>query len=468
MAPEQARGEGVDHRADLFSLGSVLYALCTGHPPFRATGNMATLKRVCDDTPRPIQQINPSVPEWLVALIDRLHAKDPANRFQSAKEVAELLAGYLAHLQGPSRAPLPAFTSARARTGSKQRRRLLTAAVVTLLLAAGALVAMPPLLKWIRSSETPPVNPGPELDLGATTITEVRRFDEGHTDHIVGLAFSPDGKRAASASVDRTIRIWEVESGKQLGILEGHTDTVVSIAFTKDGLRLFSASRDKTVRLWEVETGKDLRQFGERNEELRQVAVSPDGRFGLTAEYDQTIRLWDLDNGEQVRQFVGHTDRVYDVAFSHNGQWALSGSQDQTMRLWDVQTGQEVKRFDAHSALVHSVAFSSDDRRVASAGWDGTVRLWDVESRQQLQCYRVVEPRFNRVVFTPDGRRLLSIGHGGFLRIWDVGSDREVTQTGGHGGWAELALSRDGLFAITATADHRVRLLRLSAGEPRH
>src|SRR5207244_4069024 len=94
MTPEQARGEAVDHRADLFSLGSVLYALCTGQPPFRATGNMATLKSVCDDTPRPIREINPDVPDWLAAVIERLHAKDPAGRFRTAREVAEVLAGY--------------------------------------------------------------------------------------------------------------------------------------------------------------------------------------------------------------------------------------------------------------------------------------------------------------------------------------------------------------------------------------
>jgi serine/threonine-protein kinase len=99
MAPEQARGEAVDHRADLFSLGSVLYAMCTGRPPFRATTALAVLRRVSDDQPRPIKQINPDVPDWLIAVITKLHAKDPAARFQSAAEVAELLGQYLARVQ---------------------------------------------------------------------------------------------------------------------------------------------------------------------------------------------------------------------------------------------------------------------------------------------------------------------------------------------------------------------------------
>lgn len=102
MAPEQARGDALDARTDLFSLGSVLYAMCTGHSPFRARGNMAVLKRVCEESPTPIREFNPEIPEWVVSIIERLHAKDPADRFQSAAEVAELLGRHLAHVQHPS------------------------------------------------------------------------------------------------------------------------------------------------------------------------------------------------------------------------------------------------------------------------------------------------------------------------------------------------------------------------------
>jgi serine/threonine protein kinase/formylglycine-generating enzyme required for sulfatase activity/tetratricopeptide (TPR) repeat protein len=108
MSPEQAQGVSVDHRSDLFSLGSVLYAMCTGRPPFRATGSMAVLKRVCEDTPRPIREINPEIPDWLCDIIAKLHAKNPAERFQSATEVAELLRQHLAHLQQPTLVPAPA------------------------------------------------------------------------------------------------------------------------------------------------------------------------------------------------------------------------------------------------------------------------------------------------------------------------------------------------------------------------
>ena len=103
MSPEQARGEAVDARSDLFSLGSVLYAMCAGRPPFRAAGSMAILRRVCEEEPTPIREVNPDAPDWLAEVIAKLHAKDPAGRFQTAAEAAEALGGRLAELQRPRR-----------------------------------------------------------------------------------------------------------------------------------------------------------------------------------------------------------------------------------------------------------------------------------------------------------------------------------------------------------------------------
>src|SRR5205823_5802398 len=108
MSPEQAAGTPVDARSDLFSLGSVLYALCTGHPPFRAETPLAVLRRVCDDPVRAPREANPDVPDWLDAIVRKLLAKNPADRFQTADEVAELLGQLLAHLQQPNAVPMPA------------------------------------------------------------------------------------------------------------------------------------------------------------------------------------------------------------------------------------------------------------------------------------------------------------------------------------------------------------------------
>lgn len=107
MSPEQARGETVDHRSDLFSLGSVLYAMCTGRSPFRADNSMAVLNRISHDEPRQIREVNPDIPPWLQDIVDKLLAKDPSQRYQSADEVEEVLGDWLAHVQKPDSVPPP-------------------------------------------------------------------------------------------------------------------------------------------------------------------------------------------------------------------------------------------------------------------------------------------------------------------------------------------------------------------------
>ena len=146
MSPEQAQGESIDHRADLFSLGSVLYVMCSGRPPFRASTTLAVLKRVAEDEPRPIREIIPEVPEWLCAIIARLHAKDPAERYQTATEVAGVLEGYLRQLTagevGPHRwQPRSGGAEGRCRPGGVGAALAATLAVVAALAAAAAVGA---------------------------------------------------------------------------------------------------------------------------------------------------------------------------------------------------------------------------------------------------------------------------------------------------------------------------------------
>jgi len=138
MSPEQAQGHPVDARSDLFSLGSVLYAMCTGRSPFRAETTMASLRRVCDDTPRPVREVCPDIPDWLVSIIDRLLAKDPDDRFQTAAEVAELLSRHLAHLQDPLSTPLPGVMKpVRRQNGDSRRNRWMMAGVTLLAVLVG-------------------------------------------------------------------------------------------------------------------------------------------------------------------------------------------------------------------------------------------------------------------------------------------------------------------------------------------
>ena len=178
MAPEQANGEFVDHRIDLFSLGSVMYAMCTGQSPFRRETTMAVLRQICEGTPRPIREINPKIPKWLERIIARLHAKNPAERFQSAGEVAELLGRWLAHIEQPSLYPKPREPAGRWRafagfSGRAARLRWAAAAALLLMLAgitATEITGVSHLSRWFlgieeaRSTVSPPVAVIPNQD----------------------------------------------------------------------------------------------------------------------------------------------------------------------------------------------------------------------------------------------------------------------------------------------------------------
>jgi serine/threonine-protein kinase len=168
MAPEQARAEAVDHRADLFSLGSTLYAMCTGYPPFRADSAVAVLRRVSDDEPRPVREVNPAVPDWLAALIARLHAKDPGQRYQSAAEVALVLSRGLAHLQQPLAAPAP-VVSARPTARPRRRLRLALAGCLAAVLLAGGIFLF---------------KPGQQIDLAGRDVPQKERPAPKRADEI--------------------------------------------------------------------------------------------------------------------------------------------------------------------------------------------------------------------------------------------------------------------------------------------
>jgi hypothetical protein len=196
MAPEQARGEATDHRADLFSLGSTLYALCTGHPPFRAETPLAVLRRVADDEPRPVRQINPEVPEWLEAIIARLHAKDPAGRFASASELAELLSRCLAHVQEPLAVALPPeLVSPPDPVSPRRSRRRLWAVLGLAGLAAilgGYLAPWPKRAPEPRAAEHAPSPPRREV-LGTALMVGPARDEPDELEHAFAEAWSRTG-----------------------------------------------------------------------------------------------------------------------------------------------------------------------------------------------------------------------------------------------------------------------------------
>jgi Tol biopolymer transport system component len=198
---------------------------------------------------------------------------------------------------------------------------------------------------------------------------------EGHTHWVNSAAFSLDGKKVVTGSSDSTARIWDTESGKELKKLEGHTDWVNSVVFSLDGKKVVTGSGDKTARIWDTESGKELKKLEGHTGDVRSVAFSPDGKKVVTSGKDNTVRIWDTESGKELKKLEGHTNAVYSVVFSLDGKAVVTGSEDKTARIWDAESGRELKKLEGHTSSIQSVAFSPDSKTVVTGSGDSTVRI---------------------------------------------------------------------------------------------
>jgi serine/threonine protein kinase len=450
MAPEQARGEAVDARTDLFSLGGVLYAMATGRPPFEGGSPFLVLQRVTGETPRPLHELNAAVPDDFAEVVEQLLEKDPDDRIQSATEVAERLGHILNRLPAdpitaPPTAPVRRTSVTRARQPIPRSIRWPAMAAIAALSLLGVLflIELAGVTRLIRR--------GPPPDLSRNTLA-------GGAGPVWAVRFAPDGQTLAMGIDDGTVRLWDPITGGVKQTLTAHASPVWSLAYSADGRQMATGSDDGGLKLWDATAGTE-RMTIPHPTAVRAVAFLPDGKTVVTGTRNGKVRFWDTATGKETVTTTGHAGNVVAVAVNPDGRTVASASGDKTVKLWDAVTGQQRLTLPGNTGAVYAVAFAPDGKTVATGGWDRIVRLFDVATGELRSELKGHTQDVWGVAFSPDGRHLASASEDHTVKLWDVTTGTERATFTGHTGTVYAAtFSPDGKTLATGGRDGTVKL----------
>lgn len=290
-----------------------------------------------------------------------------------------------------------------------------------------------------------------------------------HGDWVSDLAIDPTGKMLISASFDRTIQLWDLQSGESLNVLSEHSSPVCAIALSRSQGWLVSGSWDRTIKIWDLDTQALLETLVDDSGvagSVRSLAVSPNGRLIASGWFDRTIVIWDVHITPKRRKVsvsacgsqLAHSGRVDAIAFDPTGKWLASASADGTVKLWSVDgnTGElELVNTLADSAdPINAVTFSRDGMALIEANRDRTIRIWDVETGDQLHKLTGHNSSVTALAVHPDGETLISGSSDGTVRLWHIPTGQAIaTLSGSRDAVMSVAVSDDGQVLVSGSAD---------------
>ncbi|MBL8901158.1 MAG: protein kinase [Planctomycetes bacterium] len=289
---------------------------------------------------------------------------------------------------------------------------------------------------------------------------------EGHADRVNALAFSPDGRWLASASDDRTLRVWNVAAGERAPrVLLGHLEAVSGAGFLADGKSLISCGLDDTWRLWSLDACEALTRIRGHAKSAQALAFAPAGGQLLSTSLDGSAALWDPRTGELRALLRGAEEAVIAGTYVGDGQRLATAGSDGTIRLWDARAAENTHVLHGHLQGVPALAASPDGALLASASWDGTLRLWDLRSGSELARYADHGEPLSAVAFHPQGRWLASGDRAGKILVRDLATGRVERELHAHSGAiGDLAFHPHLPLLASGGADETVRLFDLANG----
>jgi WD40 repeat protein len=516
MAPEAFNGKR-NEQTDVWSVGIILYQMLAGRLPYDQVDIVSLVGAIVGHVPPPLPDF---VPESLRRIVMRALERDPTQRYRSATEMRLDLRAVSHELWRPHSVETLLDFEAPPNTKQEERSSLTTAPIgavsgqqappslpkveltpppptvaaqpapittpqstitsplpqannlspkrgwltpgkviigVVGAIVVAALIALA-VIKWLPSNAgdtQAKTSPGSEPPLSF----QLSQTLAGHSEAVMPVAFSPNGKILASGSTDKTIKLWDVQTGALKQTLNGHSNGVHSLEFSPDGTTLASGSDDKTIRLWNAQTGALKQTLTGHNSAVHTIAFSPDGNTLASGSTDKTIKVWDVHTGALKQTLTGHAETVKMVAFSPDGKLLLSCSDDKTIKVWEVQTGALKQTLTGHSNGVHAIAFSPDGKLIASGSIDITIKLWDTYTGALKQTLTGHSNGVHTIRFSPDGRLLASGSNDKTIKIWDVQSGALTqTLTGHTDSVMAVTFSPDGKMLASGSMDKTIKL----------
>jgi hypothetical protein len=435
-APEQYGRAQTTPRADIYALGATLHQLLSGSDPSDTPFQFAPLRLAGQPSLARLEQL-------VMQMVEMDASKRPASAAVVRQELQAISTQLLIGKTNPLPAGLPP---------SYQPPVSLP--------AQGPQQIVPQRTR--KGQKASPAQPQLQPN--------VRFICKGHTSRITALTWSPDGAKIASASYDKTVRIWDTAHGFSVITYRGHWDRVRAVAWSPDGKHVASAGDDGTVQIWDAVTGSHVFTYRGHQLAVNALVWSPDGSRIASAGVDKTVQVWEARNGAVVFTHRGHQGSVLTVAWSPDGKRLASGSADKTAQVWMpvktrssfftmlLSTSRSEFTYRGHRASVLGLAWSPNGLRLASASADKSLQIWDTGSGKKYFHYRG-KAAANAVSWSLDSRYLASCGNDKLVYLWDSLARHSVYVYGGHTGYVTtVAWSPGGKLIASAGVDHIVHV----------
>ncbi|KAK1404533.1 U4/U6 small nuclear ribonucleoprotein PRP4-like protein [Heracleum sosnowskyi] len=276
---------------------------------------------------------------------------------------------------------------------------------------------------------------------------------------VLGCSFSHDGEMLATCALNGIAKVWSMPQVRRVCTLKAHAVHATDVAFSPINNTLATASADRTAKLWNSE-GVLLRTFEGHLNRLARIAFHPSGKYLGTASFDKTWRLWDVETGEELLLQEGHSRSVYGLSFHKDGSLAASCGVDSLARVWDLRTGRSVLALEGHVKPIYGISFSPNGYHLATGGDDNTCRIWDLRKKKSLYTIPAHSKLISQVKFEPqDGYFLLTASHDMTAKVWSSRDFKPVKTLSGHEEkLASLDVVADGQYVATVSYDRHIKL----------